>query len=431
MNYNEAVEFLNKSFVSFQTDGRVAYNEGLSGIKQICKYLDNPQKNYLTIHVAGTNGKGSVSHMLASVLQAAGYCVGLFTSPHLNDFRERIRVDGELITEKAVARFMESHGSRMVDMGLSYFEMTTAMAFDYFSESDVEVAIIETGLGGRLDATNIISPVLSVVTNIGLDHTDILGDTLQKIAAEKAGIIKHGVPVLIGESLPETDAVFAGKAAEMQAKIVFADKAYECVEREVGRDSDRYVIQRVRDGRMQTLDLDMQGLYQSKNIVTVRAAVSMLRHDTPLSISSRALQIGIRSVVASTGIRGRWEVLAGDPLTVCDTGHNAHGLREVVNQIQAQQYNKLYMVIGFANDKALSDILPLLPREAYYIFTQADSKRALPASELAEIAAKEALQGEVAVSVKDALARARALASADDMIFIGGSSFVVAEILNS
>ena len=430
MNYAQTTKFLFNSFPSYQNVGPGAYKEGLGGITEMCRRLDNPQRNYFTIHVAGTNGKGSTSHILASVLQQAGYCVGLFTSPHLVDFRERIRVNGECISEKEVVKFVAEHKEEMVALGLSFFEMTTAMAFHHFSEREVEVAIIETGLGGRLDSTNIITPILSVITNIGLEHTAMLGDTIGKIAFEKAGIIKPEVPVVVGESAPESDEVFNDKAAECGSMLVYADKEWEVVDSEPSGECMRYHIQRFRDGRTQILDLDLLGCYQRKNIITARMAVSVLRHHSPLNISTRALVEGVRTVVESTGLMGRWQRLGSSPRVYCDTGHNAHGLAEVVSQIQAQEYKKLYMVVGMVSDKDFDAVIPLMPRDAHYIFTRASVARSLSAEELAEKFLHEGFEGEIAPNVQSAYRRAIDLAGSEDFIFVGGSTFVVADLLS-
>ena len=430
MNYAQTTKFLFNSFPSYQNVGPGAYKEGLGGITEMCRRLDNPQCNYFTIHVAGTNGKGSTSHILASVLQQAGYCVGLFTSPHLVDFRERIRVNGECISEKEVVKFVAEHKEEMVALGLSFFEMTTAMAFHHFSEREVEVAIIETGLGGRLDSTNIITPILSVITNIGLEHTAMLGDTIGKIAFEKAGIIKPEVPVVVGESAPESDEVFNDRAAECGSMLVYADKEWKVVDSEPSGEWMRYHIQRFRDGRTQILDLDLLGCYQRKNIITARTAVSVLRHHSPLNISTRALVEGVRTVVESTGLMGRWQRLGSSPRVYCDTGHNAHGLAEVVSQIQAQEYKKLYMVVGMVSDKDFDAVIPLMPRDAHYIFTRASVARSLSAEELAEKFLHEGFEGEIAPNVQSAYRRAIELAGNDDFIFVGGSTFVVADLLS-
>ena len=430
MNYTQTTNFLFNSFPSYQNVGAGAYKEGLQNISEMCRRLDNPQRNYFTIHVAGTNGKGSTSHIIASVLQQAGYCVGLFTSPHLVDFRERIRVNGKPISEREVVSFVKNHKEEMVALGLSFFEMTTAMAFNHFSENNVEVAVIETGLGGRLDSTNIISPILSVITNIGLDHTALLGSTIGEIAFEKAGIIKPEVPVVVGESAPESDVVFENAAAERGSLLVYADKEWEVLESEPSGEYMRYHIQRPRDGRTQILDLDLLGSYQRKNILTARTAISLLRHHTPLNISTRALVEGVRSVVESTGLMGRWQKLGDSPRVYCDTGHNAHGLCEVVAQIEAQEYRKLFMVVGMVSDKDFDSVIPLMPRNAHYIFTAPSVARALPAEALAERFRHEGFEGEVVPNVQSAYRRAIELATDEDFIFVGGSTFVVADLLS-
>lgn len=430
MNYSQTTQFLFNSFPSYQNVGPGAYKEGLHNIVEMCRRLDNPQKNYFTIHIAGTNGKGSVSHILASVLQQAGYCVGLFTSPHLVDFRERIRVNGEPISEREVVRFVREHKEEMTSLGLSFFEMTTAMAFHHFSERDVEVAIIETGLGGRLDSTNILKPILSIITNIGLDHTALLGSTIGEIAFEKAGIIKEEVPVVIGESAPESDEVFERVAKAHNALLVHADREWEIVDSAPSGEFMRYHLQRPRDGRNQILDLDLMGSYQRKNILTVRTAVSVLRHQTPLNISTRALVEGTRSVCSSTGLMGRWQRLGTSPQVICDTGHNAHGIKELVEQIARQDYRKLYMVVGMVSDKDFDSVIPLMPRDGYYIFTAPSVPRALPASSLAEKFLAEGFEGEVVEGVHAAYRRAVELATPEDFIFIGGSTFVVADLLS-
>ena len=356
--------------------------------------------------------------------------MGLFTSPHLTDFRERIKVDGVKISERYVVRFVEEHREEMESLGLSFFEATTAMAFQYFADSDVEVAVIETGLGGRLDATNIIKPILSIITNIGLEHTRYLGDTLEKIAGEKAGIIKRGIPVIVGESHPETDEVFREVAKRNHSKLLFADQTWEVVESRFDDNKSSFDLHRPCDGRTQTLELDLAGHYQRKNILTVRTAVTLLRHDTPLNISTRALLSGCRTVCETTGLRGRWQVVLTEPMVVCDTGHNAHGIKEVTAQVAKCHYRKLFVIFGLANDKDLGEILPLLPQNAYYIFTRASVERAMPAEELAAAAAKYGLLGEVQPTVEAAYNAAREAAGAEDMILVGGSTFVVSDFLN-
>ncbi len=429
MNYTQTLEFLFSSLPAFETKGATAYKPGLERIAAFCKHLGNPQRNFFTIHVAGTNGKGSVSHILASVLQQAGYRTGLFTSPHLQDFRERIRVDGEMIPKQKVVNFVDKHHDKMVDLDLSFFEMTAAMAFDYFAQSDVEVAVVETGLGGRLDATNIVVPILSVITNVGLEHTALLGDTLQKIAAEKAGIIKKSIPVLIGESDGRYDDVFEQAAAGCKSRVIYAEREFACEGHREREGRQLFSLRRNRDGHLFEVDLDLAGDYQCRNIVTATAAVDFLHEETPLTISRRAFLAGTRDVVASTSLRGRWQQLGEAPLTICDTGHNAHGIAWVAEQLKKTPHRELYCVVGFVRDKDLAHILPLLPREAHYIFTQAQSERSLPAAELTAKAAIYGLQGETVAGVAAAVARAREQAAAEDLIFIGGSTYVVGEAL--
>lgn len=430
MTYKEVTDYLFASIPSFQQIGNGAYKPGLERIEQFCNALGNPQKTYLVIHVAGTNGKGSVSHTIASVLQAAGYHTGLFTSPHLKDFRERIKVDGQMIGEQDVVRFVEHNKTEMEQLELSFFEMSAALAFKYFEECGVEVAVIETGLGGRLDATNIVRPVLSIITNIGLEHTALLGDTIAKIAGEKAGIIKPHTPVVIGESDDESSPVFEAKAAAEEAPICFADRCFECTDQHpTGSGRSMYTLRSTENGSERQLEMDLQGFCQRKNIVTVYTAISILQRYSPLSISNRALRDGCRDAAFSTGLMGRWQTLDYKPFTVCDTGHNAHGLKDVVEQISRQKYNRLFMVVGFVSDKDLTKIIPLMPREATYIFTQSSVARALPVSQLKSKFEEYGITGTAVAGVKNAIAAARAMASADDMIFVGGSTFTVADAL--
>ena len=379
--------------------------------------------------MAGTNGKGSVSHIIASGLQQAGYRTGLFTSPHLQDFRERIRVDGEMIPKQKVVNFVDKHHGKMVELELSFFEMTAALAFDYFAQSDVEVAVIETGLGGRLDATNIIVPLVSVITNVGLDHTALLGDTLPKIAAEKAGIIKKSIPVVIGESDPRYNDVIEQAAAANKSKVIYAEQEFSCEPCPCGNDRQHFCMHRTRDNRNFEVDLDLGGNYQRRNMVTAAATVDFLHEETPLTISRRAFLEGARDTAANTSLMGRWQKLGEQPLTVCDTGHNPHGIAYVARQLKATPHKQLYCVIGFVRDKDLAHILPLLPHDAHYIFTQAKTERAFSAAELTAKAAIYGLHGETVAEVPAAVARAKELAGADDMIFIGGSTYVVAEAL--
>ncbi|WP_290526551.1 folylpolyglutamate synthase/dihydrofolate synthase family protein [Alistipes sp.] len=429
MNYTQTLEFLFSSLPAYERTGTSGYKPGLERITSFCRHLGNPQRNFFTVHVAGTNGKGSVSHMIAAVLQQAGYRTGLFTSPHLKDFRERIRVDGEMIPKQKVVNFVDKHHDVMVASELSFFEMTAALAFDYFAQSDVEVAVIETGLGGRLDATNLILPIVSIVTNIGLEHTALLGDTLRKIAREKAGIIKKSIPVILGEANPAYNEVFETVAAENRSKLIYAEQAVACTP--LGRQGDRqrFRLVRTRDGHEFEVELDMAGLYQYHNVITATAALDFMHEETPLSISRRAYLEGMRDAAANTSLLGRWQKLADAPLTICDTGHNPHGIAYVARQLRESKYEKLYCVVGFVKDKDLAHILPHLPREAHYLFTQAQSERSVPAQELAAKASIYGLSGEAIETVPQAVERARELATEADMIFIGGSTYVVGEAL--
>ncbi len=429
MNYSQTLDFLFQSLPSFERTGTSGYKPGLERVAAFCRHLGNPQRNFFTIHVAGTNGKGSVSHLIASVLQQAGYRTGLFTSPHLQDFRERIRVDSEMIPKQKVVNFVDKHHDKMVELDLSFFEMTTAMAFDYFAQSDVEVAVIETGLGGRLDATNILVPILSVITNIGLEHTDLLGDTLQKIAAEKAGIIKKSIPVVIGEGDTRYNPVFEEHAAALHSKVIYAQQEFTCGEHRTEGARQHFALRRTRDNHLFEVSVDLAGSYQRQNVITASAVADFLHEETPLTISRRAYIEGLRDAAANTALQGRWQTLSTAPLTLCDTGHNAHGLCLVAEQLAATPHRKLFCVVGFVKDKDLAHILPLLPRDAHYLFTQAATPRAIPADELAAKAAVYGLHGEAAGDVRTAVARARELAEAEDMIFIGGSTYVVAEAL--
>ncbi len=431
MNYTQTLDYLFASRPSFQQVGADAYKPGLERITEFCRHLGNPQRNYFTIHVAGTNGKGSVSHILASVLQQAGYRVGLYTSPHLKDFRERIRVDGEMIPKQKVVNFVDRNLRKMEELELSFFEVTTAMAFDYFAYSDVEVAVVETGLGGRLDATNIITPLLSVITNIGLDHTSLLGDTLAQIAAEKAGIIKKSIPVLVGQSNEAYNEVIEQRAAELKSSVVYAQQEFECIMHNVEESGQRVVLKRASDGYVFDLKMDLCGSYQVQNLVTATAAINFLHDSSPLTVSRRALVEGVASVVSSTSLAGRWQMLQTDPLVVCDTGHNAHGLKEVAEGLQGlvQRVGRLTCVLGFSADKDIDDMLQLLPAEAHYIFTQASSERAAAAEDLVAKASAIGLGCEAVKSVADAFAKAKSGAAPNDAIFVGGSNFVVAEVL--
>ncbi len=428
MNYTQTLDYLFTSLPSFQEVGSDAYKPGLERISAFCRHLGNPQRNFYTIHVAGTNGKGSVSHTLASILHEAGYCVGLYTSPHLNDFRERVRIDGVKIPKQKVVNFVDRHRQRMEELQLSFFEMTTALAFDYFAHNNVEVAIIETGLGGRLDATNVITPILSIITNVDFDHQSYLGETLPEIAAEKAGIIKKSVPVIIGERDDRYNSVFIERAHALNSPIYFAQELFSCHKQTSVEGAQRFNLERHLDRYLFHVEIDLEGVYQHQNIITATAAADFLHRSTPLSISRRAYTTGLAQVAASTGLRGRWQVLSQSPLMVCDTAHNAHGMAQVARQLEASQYSKLICVVGFSSDKDIEAMLSQLPADAHYIFTRPTCQRGLAVEELSARAAAIGINGECAESVAKALEKAKAIATEEDMIFIGGSNFIVAEL---
>ncbi len=423
MTYNDTIQYLYDRLPVFHHIGSAAYKPGLDNTIRLMNALNNPHTQYKTIHIAGTNGKGSVSHMLAAVLQQAGYKVGLYTSPHLVDFGERIRVNGQMIDQQYVINFVSNHKNLFSDIEPSFFEATMAMAFNYFADCKVDIAVIEVGLGGRLDSTNIIQPELSVITNISFDHVGFLGDTLAKIAFEKAGIIKHHTPVVIGEALPETRPVFEAKATNEDAPIFFAEERIT-----VSFKSYTGAKMLVNTSDKQSFLVGLSGIYQLKNIATVLTAVEQL-NQLGFQLPENAVSKGLELVTEITGLQGRWQTLQQHPQVVADTGHNVGGIRFVVEQLKAQSYKTLRIVIGMVNDKDISTVLGLLPVEAHYYFTQADIVRALPASELQQMAKTHDLDGSTYSSVKQAVHAAINDAQPDDFIFIGGSNFIVGEAL--
>lgn len=404
MTYQETIEWMFNQLPMYQTQGASAFKKDLTNTLLLAKHLNNPENGFKSVHVAGTNGKGSVSNMLASILQEAGYKVGLYTSPHLKDFRERIKINGEDISKEFVMDFMDKNKPFFEAGQLSFFEMTVGLAFDYFTKEKVDVAIVETGMGGRLDSTNIVTPLVSVITNIGFDHTQFLGDTLEKIAFEKAGIIKNNVPVVVGEYTPETKTVFETKAKEMQSDITFAS-----------------------DVDFPVYESDLTGDYQKQNRKTVLATINVLKHH--FDITEEALVNGLLNVVKNTGFMGRWQVIHQNPTAVCDTAHNSHGLKIVLNQIAQQKFKGLRIVFGVVNDKDLTEILPLMPKNAIYYFSKPNVMRGLDAKKLQEKFLGYDLKGEVYSSVADAYKNALTDADETDFIYVGGSTFVVAEIL--
>jgi len=433
MNYQQTIDYLYTHLPMFTRVGSSAYKANLDNTIALCELLDNPQHKFKSIHIGGTNGKGSTSHMLAAVLQMAGYKTGLYTSPHLKDFRERIRIDGEMISEQRVIDFVEQYQPDFEAIKPSFFEMSVALAFDTFAKEEVDIAIIEVGLGGRLDSTNVISPLFSIITNIGWDHMNILGDTLQLIAAEKAGIIKKNTPIIIGEYQSEVADVFKQKAEIENAPISFASDEWE-VEIESGIDKNYVdslslvVFPQTSTRPVQHIQLDLTGTYQLKNIKTVLSAVTKLRQNRFL-VTDVHVQMALKQVKPLTGLRGRWDIIGHEPLTVCDTGHNPEGIREVLKNISMVKYERLHMVIGMVNDKDISKILYMMPTKAIYYFCKPDIPRGLDADDLKEQGASHRLYGSSYPSVKDALEAARENAYASDLIFVGGSTFVVAEVI--
>lgn len=428
MNYKETLDFLFSSLPMFQRIGPAAYKANLDRTIAFDEYLGHPHRQYKSIHVAGTNGKGSVCHILAAILQTAGYRTGLHTSPHLKDFRERIRINGSCIPEDDVTAFVSEHEAFIKKMESSFFEMTMAMAFDHFRKKKVDVAVIETGMGGRLDSTNILTPIVSVITNIGFDHTTFLGNTPEKIAGEKAGIIKQQVPVVIGET-QEILPVFRKRAAEQDAPIFLADQVCH-LEKIIPAPEDRQLFRVYKNNNLNIniLETDLEGFYQQKNIVTTLQTIDILR-DNDFHISDDDLLSGIKNVRTSTGLRGRWEIVGHRPTVICDAGHNPEGVREVVRQIEQSPYNHLHFVFGMVDDKDPQPIIELLPKTGTYYFTQAGIPRAMAKEKLAALAMKAGLKGSVFPTPASALGAAKSAAGSDDLVFVGGSTFVVAEVL--
>ena len=406
MNYQETLDWMFSQLPMYQTQGASAYKKDLTNTILLANHLGNPEKDLKCIHVAGTNGKGSTSHMLASVLQEADYKVGLYTSPHLKDYRERIKINGKEISKQFVCDFIGANKGFLEQNSLSFFEMSVGLAFQYFKESKTDINIIEVGMGGRLDSTNIITPLVSVITNIGLDHTQFLGNTLKAIAFEKAGIIKRNVPVVIGEYTSETKPVFQSKADEMQSDIYFASELI----------SEDYLS-------------DLIGDYQEHNKKTVLQTLKVLQETTSFQISEENVKQGLQKVVKNTGLQGRWQQLGANPKIICDTAHNEHGLKIAINQLKKEKFAKLHIVLGMVNDKSLNNILPIFPKNAKYYFCKPIISRGLDALVLQKEASEFGLEGKIYNSVSEAYAKAMDNASSDDFIYVGGSTFVVAEIL--
>ena len=417
MTYQETLDFMFSQLPMYHRIGAAAYKADIQPTIDMMAALGNPERKFKSIHVAGTNGKGSVSHFLASILQEAGYKVGLYTSPHLVDFRERIRINGEMIPQSAVVNFVNHNRDMFDKFNLSFFEMTVGLAFDYFAREQVDIAVIEVGMGGRLDSTNVITPLLSVITNIGLDHTQFLGDTLEKIAGEKAGIIKDGVPVVIGETQLETAPVFVKTAANHHAPITFADQHY------VVDDISRYTE-------------ELTGEYQKKNIATVLEAVEVLRKTTDFELQPEAVRKGLAKVVTNTHLHGRWQKIGENPLTICETAHNAPGIDSMLGKLATMDYDNLHVVYGCVNDKDYRKILNHLNTEFSrlgkpfrWYFSQPSVPRGLPVADLLAAASEQGIEGKGYEKVKDAIAEARATACKDDFVLVTGSIFLIADAL--
>lgn len=425
MNYQETLTYLYNSAPLFQQVGKDAYKEGLDNTYALDNYFDHPHRRFRTIHVAGTNGKGSCSHTLAAILQSAGYKTGLYTSPHLVDFRERIRVNGTPVSQEFVVDFVEKHRAFFEPLHPSFFELTTAMAFTYFAQQQVDVAVIEVGLGGRLDCTNIIQPDLCIITNISFDHVQFLGNTLAKIASEKAGIIKKNIPVVIGETTPETRPVFQAKADAVNAPIVFAEDEHLLISATLNE--KMHYIYQTKD--YSNLEGELGGLCQLKNTNTLLSAIRQLGA-AGYRFTEEHVREGFLHVCELTGLMGRWQKLGEHPTIICDTGHNVGGMQYITEQLRRQTYQTLHIVIGMVNDKDISGVLSMLPQNARYYFTQASVKRALPCDKVKALAEGFGLHGDAYPNVSEAFEAAKQQACHEDFIFIGGSSFIVADLLS-
>lgn len=425
MNYQETIAYLYEKLPLFSRIGEAAYKKDLHNTIALCEKIQNPHQKIKTIHIAGTNGKGSVSHMLAAILQQAGYKTGLYTSPHLYDFRERIKINGEMISEDAVINFTEAINPWIEEISPSFFEVTVAMAFDYFYKSEVDIAVIETGLGGRLDSTNVINPVLSIITNIGWDHMNLLGNSLEAISYEKAGIIKENTPVIIGKQQEESWPVFTVVAKQKNAIVQLASA--NCPVKEYKWKDNLLEVTIEKENFLYSYQLDLTGVYQVENISTVCCAVDQLRKNG-FSISEESLTKGLRNVSTITGFQGRWEKIASNPSVILDVAHNVDGIRQVLRQLEMIDYNHLHIIIGMVKDKEIEKVLSLLPKTATYYFTQAQLPRALPAQDLEASAKKTGLSGFVFNSVNSAIEEAQKKANTDDLILVCGSLFIIGEV---
>ncbi len=432
MNYHQTLDYIFSRLPMYQRIGPAAYKANLDNTLALSSHLGQPENRFKSIHIAGTNGKGSVAHMLASVLQQAGYKTGLATSPHLNDFRERIKINGKCISENYVVEFIEQHKTYLEQLNPSFFEMTIAMTFDYFAKEAVEIAVIETGMGGRLDSTNIVTPELSVITNIGLDHTRFLGNSIEKIAKEKGGIIKKNIPVVIGRYQQETFDVFKQISDDLNAPMVVADKLFSIDSSGFTEYQGKQFLQvniAAHDGNSKTFFLDLHGLYQGENLLCALSALNKLQQDRKVNISEQDIREGLSNVVGNTGLLGRWQQIGDNPKVICDTGHNPDGIQCILKQINNTSHKNLHMVIGMVDDKEISSVLSLLPSKASYYFCKPNVPRGLDQKKLALEASRFSLHGNHHASVQKALEAAKKDADANDLIFVGGSTFVVAEVV--
>ncbi|MBR5784338.1 MAG: bifunctional folylpolyglutamate synthase/dihydrofolate synthase [Bacteroidales bacterium] len=429
MEYQKTLEYLYNSLPMYHRVGMAAYKEDITNTVRLMQALNNPERKFKSIHVAGTNGKGSVSHFLASILQNSGYKVGLYTSPHLVDFRERIRINGQMISEEYVTNFVEANKPLFQKISPSFFEMTVAMAFNYFAEQNVDIAVIEVGMGGRLDSTNVIDPVLSIITNISIDHTQYLGNTIEAIAREKAGIIKRNVPVVIGQTQMECAHVFKEKASEMNSDIYFADKNFTLEETDKSNSFYLHALIYKNRNTYSLVKTPLSGRYQMKNLATVAQATDILRQ-IGYKISNTAFAIGIESVVIDTGLRGRWEIMSQKPTIVCETAHNEDGIRCLIEKINSLHINKLHIIYGCVNDKDYSKILEMLPKNANYYFCKPSVPRGLDTDELYNTASGIGLEGNKYESLSLAMREAKRRMDNDDILIITGSIFLVADAIN-
>jgi dihydrofolate synthase / folylpolyglutamate synthase len=428
MTYQQTLDYLYSQLPMFQRVGASAFKKDLTNTLALCEALGNPQTKFPTIHIGGTNGKGSSAHAMAAILQAAGYKVGLYISPHYKDFRERIKINGEYVSKSYIKQFVKKNIPLFEKIQPSFFEMTVAMAFDYFHTEGVDIAVIEVGLGGRLDSTNVISPLVSVITNISLDHTDMLGETIPLIAFEKAGIIKPKTPIVIGEKQAETTPVFLEGATSKDAPIYFASENVD-IELIKSENNMHFKTKYSSFKKLDNLRVNLSGDFQEKNVATVLEAVNILNHFTDFKINESQLRYGLEHLKNLTKFIGRWQVIGSEPTILCDSAHNEGGLKYVSEQLKALIYKRLHVVVGFVKDKDLSKVLKLLPQNAIYYFAKADIPRGLDAEILRGMAAEEGLKGKAYKSVRQALAAAKKSAEKDDLIYVGGSIFVVAEVL--